>query len=64
MSPTPNLFTYATSELSQDAVIAYLLAWANPSHQSAEGKMHTIGQHFVRLLLQLHDVSVGQQSLL
>ena len=59
MSSTPNLFTYATSELSQDAVIAYLLAWADPTYQNVEGKMHAIGQHFVRKLLQLHDVNIG-----
>ena len=53
---TPNLFTYATSELSQDAVLAYTLAWADPKHASTEGKMHRIGQEFVRLLLGLHEI--------
>ena len=53
---TPNLFTYATSELSQDAVLAYTLAWADPKHAATEGKMHRIGQEFVRLLLGLHEI--------
>ena len=60
MTLTPNLFTYATSELSQDAVIAYLLAWADPAYQNAEGEMHTIGQHFVRKLFALHDKEVAE----
>jgi len=59
MSSTPNLFTYATSELSQDAVIAYLLAWADPTHQDTEGKMHIVGQCFVHKLLKLHGVEAA-----
>ena len=27
---SPNLFEYATSELSQDAFFAYLLKWSDP----------------------------------
>ena len=28
----PNLYDFATSELSQDATLAYMLAWAAPGH--------------------------------
>ena len=28
---TPNIFSFATSELSQDAILAWVLSWADPS---------------------------------
>lgn len=43
----PNIFDYATSELSQDAFICWLLSYAkNPSSDP----MHQVGQDFVKLL--------------
>ena len=30
---SPNIFEYATSELSQDAVICYFAEWANPIYK-------------------------------
>jgi len=45
----PNLFSYATSELSQDAFICWLVAWANvPDHPLGD-----VGRAFVRLLLEV-----------
>jgi hypothetical protein len=32
----PNLFHYATSELSQDAFICWLLDWANPDNKEKD----------------------------
>ncbi|MCB9682171.1 MAG: PD-(D/E)XK nuclease family protein [Alphaproteobacteria bacterium] len=53
--PRPNLFTHATSELSQDAVLAWLLHWAHPAHAgsaSADDRaLHAAGRRFVDLLL-------------
>jgi hypothetical protein len=43
----PNLFTYATSELSQDAFICWLAAWADPKWQNADTALHQIGLNFV-----------------
>jgi len=40
----PNLFDYATSELSQDAFLAWLLAWADDSYV---GPVHELGRAFV-----------------
>lgn len=42
--PKPNLFTYATSELSQDAFLAWLLAWADQEHADADAELHRLGQ--------------------
>lgn len=44
----PNIFCYATSELSQDAMIAYLLACAKPKEDEA---LREVGQSFIRFLL-------------
>ena len=47
----PNLFTYATSELSQDAMICWLLAWADPNN-SSNMQMYHIGVAFLNSLFE------------
>ena len=44
---TPNLFNYATKELSQDALICYMLEWADDKFKDSNNKSHKVG---VRLL--------------
>ncbi len=44
----PNLFSYATKELSQDAVICWLFEWA--AHDGAS-RLTQLGRHFVGSLL-------------
>ena len=39
----PNIFSYATSELSQDAMIAWLLQWASPEYGEADPDLHRTG---------------------
>lgn len=34
MQNHPNIFTYATSELSQNAFIAWLLSWADAKYKN------------------------------
>jgi hypothetical protein len=48
----PNLFSYATSELSQDAVICWLLAWAGGSGNDAESTLNEVGVEFLSALFQ------------
>ena len=49
--PTPNLFDYATKELSQDAVICWLLAWAGAGPRSnAEEELRGCGRALVDAL--------------
>lgn len=36
----PNLFDIATSELSQDAFITWLLRWASPEFAQADAALH------------------------
>ena len=47
----PNLFHYATSELSQDALFLWLINWAKPEHKTANEEIHNLGCDFVRLLI-------------
>ncbi len=44
----PNLFTHARSELAQDAVLAYLLEWADPRYRVCHPKMNALGEQFLR----------------
>lgn len=39
----PNIFSYATSELSQDAMIAWLAAWADPGFAKIDYALHSCG---------------------
>lgn len=54
----PNIFTYATSELSQDAFILWLLDWANPEFEKEDQALCDTAQDFVRLLLNEKDLKV------
>ena len=61
----PNIFSFATSELSQDAMFAYLIKWADPSNMDIDKDMCLLGQNFLRLLtspdLNICSINVGKQ---
>ena len=46
----PNLFDYATKELSQDAFLCWLLKWADPACQRFSEALHEVGVNLIRLL--------------
>ena len=46
----PNLFDYATSELSQDAFLCWLLKWADPGNRKFSEALHQMGVNLIRLL--------------
>ena len=50
---TPNIFDFATSELSQDAFVCWLAAWADPGCRGASGPLHATGTAFVTRLLEV-----------
>ena len=54
----PNIFNYATSELSQDAFILWLLDWANPQYAEYDKALCDTAQDFVRLLLNGQDLQI------
>lgn len=52
MNKQPNIFDYATSELSQDAYFAWLAAWADERYAAVNAPMHAIGRRFVAWLFE------------
>ena len=63
----PNLFLFATKELSQDGFLAWLIQWADASNSDFDPVLHEAAQSFVRLLLDkeidepIETVVVGRQ---
>lgn len=63
MTPTklrPNLFDYATSELSQDAFIAWLLEWANPPFDRVDTELHKCSRRLLAQFFGLHSKPVPE----
>lgn len=59
----PNIFNYATKELSQDAVICWLLDWAGRQDAQGEDKaLHECGRRFVEALLDEHRTSLAPDN--
>ena len=52
--PVPNLFALATSELTQDAMLAWLLAWAAPFNAEVDAVLHATGRRLVDALFATH----------
>lgn len=61
-SEAPNLFKYATKELSQDAFFCWLVAWANDACRAADADLHGIGRGFMDLLLAEHNLAMEQRT--
>lgn len=53
MNKRPNLFSYATSELSQDAFICWL-EWVDPQYKEVNRELHKAGTDFIRKIYDLH----------
>ena len=67
----PNLFKYGRKELSQDAMICWLLDWANERYAKAYPALHEAGQNFAKALFckhkhpgpkNIHKVELEQQA--
>lgn len=50
-SMEPNLFNYATSELSQDAFLLWLLEWGNPENKNYDCNLYEISKTFILFLI-------------
>lgn len=62
MFKKPNLFAYATSELSQDAFIAWLLSWASPQHASTDPYLHACAKRLIHAFFEKHGRAVPDFS--
>lgn len=64
---TPNIFEIATSELSQDAFVTWLIKWANPKYKDDNFEVYSCATTFVRKLLdkgadyEIHSIEAGRQ---
>lgn len=50
----PNLFCYARKELSQDAMVCWLLSWADRKYKAVDPALHACADRFVEALLGKH----------
>ena len=62
----PNIFSFATSELSQDAMFAWLLTWADPQYKQYDLELHTTALQFIKLItglnnIEINNIKVGRQ---
>ena len=48
----PNLYDFATSELSQDATLAYILSWAKPEYRKQYPSLNRLGERLLRSLIE------------
>jgi hypothetical protein len=54
----PNLFSIATSELSQDGFFSWLLEWADSENSQYNINLHKTSQEFIRVLLGKDDYKI------
>ena len=54
---SPNIFEYATSELSQDAFICWLLDWARPELAQVDEKLNGCAKLLIGRLFEKHDLA-------
>ena len=52
MTSIPNLYSFATKELAQDATLAYILAWAKPAYRTTHPRLHELGRAMLRALVR------------
>ncbi len=63
----PNIFNYATSELSQDAFITWLFHWAGIEYVDTDQDIYNCASHFVRSLIgesqnyEIRNIEAGRQ---
>ena len=55
MTKTPNIFDFATSELSQDAFLCWLIAWADSSQIENDETLNNCACAFVKGLIEVSD---------
>jgi PD-(D/E)XK nuclease superfamily len=57
-SSVPNLFAWATKELSQDAFLCWLICWARPNYREKHPELHKTGVALLNKLLKKCKIAV------
>lgn len=52
----PNIFEYATSELSQDAFLCWLMAWSEAPYRSLDRSLYEAANQFIEKVFNLHQL--------
>lgn len=52
---TPNIFSFATSELSQDAFICWFLSWAKSEYATEDLSLHNCANKFISVIFEKHS---------
>lgn len=53
----PNLFHYATSELSQDVFLCWLIDWGDMACRSVDPPLHEVAIDFISTIFHAHDIA-------
>ncbi|MFI8687599.1 PD-(D/E)XK nuclease family protein [Rossellomorea sp. NPDC077527] len=56
----PNLFQFATSELSQDAFLCWLMTWSKHDYRLVDEPLHEAALHFVAEIFKVHHQSLPE----
>lgn len=56
----PNLFRFATSELSQDAFLCWLLSWGIKEYQEINRPLYDTSLDFLRTIFELHHLELPE----
>lgn len=51
----PNLFSYATSELSQDAFLCWLLSWSETKYREIDNELHMCSLKLIQAFFKKHS---------
>jgi hypothetical protein len=63
MKTRPNIFEYATSELSQDAFLCWLIAWADSEYKELDEDIWKLSRRFLKLMIDvpIEEIVVKRQ---
>ena len=53
----PNIFSFATSELSQDAFLCWFLSWANKKYATTDKGLHQCALAFIAMIFKKHSIN-------
>lgn len=57
----PNLFDYATSELSQDAFLCWFLKWGEPQFSKTDQALHDVAVQFIQRIFEAHKCNLDEK---
>jgi hypothetical protein len=60
MDLRPNLFEFSPSELTQDAMICWLLSWAKPEYKTIDAALNDAARFFLRKLFEVGSTQIQE----